>query len=156
MNQASIDQDQILTNLSNQHSWIRLIYMLIYGVMLHVAGLILWLLCGAQFICTLIFGADNQSLRNLTASIIGFVNDALRFVSYNSESRPFPFTGEHQPQGAPEPERAAPADDVTGDAQTGGETPAAAKVTPAIEPEGQSVDNPDKDAPRGEEPRPNA
>ena len=96
--QQTIDQDQIFENISNQNSWIRLVYMLIYGVMLHVAGAIMWLLCAAQFLCALVLGADNENLRKLSATLIDFINSALRFVSYNTEDRPFPFTGKHYPQ----------------------------------------------------------
>lgn len=91
MNQSSVNQDQILNNLSNQSSWVRLLYMLIYGVMLHLAGMAMWILCTVQFLCTLIFGKDNDSLRRLSASLIDFIQRALQFVSYNSDDKPFPF-----------------------------------------------------------------
>ncbi|AFU98539.1 DUF4389 domain-containing protein [Simiduia agarivorans] len=135
MSNQPIDQDQILENLSNQHTWVRLVYMLIYGVMLHVAGLVMWLLCAVQFLCTLVFGKDNQSLRSLSANIVEFIHQALQFVSYNSESRPFPFTGEHQPHGpAPEAEaKAAPAEAET-------------EPTHAEKTEPQTLDNPAQDA----------
>lgn len=91
MNQTNVSQDQILDNLSNQSNWVRLLYMLIYGVMLHLAGIAMWILCTVQFVCTLIFGKDNDSLRRLAASLIDFIQQALQFVSYNSDDKPFPF-----------------------------------------------------------------
>ncbi len=98
MAQQTIDQEQIFENISNQNSWIRLVYMLIYGIMLHVAGGVMWLLCAVQFLCALIFGTDNDNVRKLSATLIDFINSALRFVSYNTEERPFPFAGKHDPR----------------------------------------------------------
>lgn len=135
MSNQPIDQDQILENLSNQHTWVRLVYMLIYGVMLHVAGLVMWLLCAVQFLCTLVFGRDNASLRSLCANIVEFIHQALQFVSYNSESRPFPFTGEHQPHG-PAPK------EPTGNASE----PADGDEPQAEMTEAQSLDNTAQDA----------
>ena len=69
MNQANISQEQVIENLSNKNNWVRLVYMLIYGVALHIAGIIMWLLCTLQFIITMIFGQDNENLRKMAATI---------------------------------------------------------------------------------------
>ncbi|UTA46949.1 DUF4389 domain-containing protein [Simiduia sp. 21SJ11W-1] len=82
-------------NLTNQDTWFRLIYMLIYGIMLHFAGVAMWILCGVQFIFTLIFGEDNKNVRDMCATLRNYIHEALAFVSYNSEHKPFPFNGQN-------------------------------------------------------------
>lgn len=104
MNRQTIDQDQIFTHLSNQRSWMRLVYMLVYGIILHIAGAILWIVCSVQFIFTVITGQDNGNLRNMAATLIKFVNDALRYVSYNSDEKPFPFANQEHGQEHPKDE----------------------------------------------------
>ena len=94
MNQANISQEQVIENLSNKNNWVRLVYMLIYGVALHIAGIIMWLLCTVQFIITMIFGQDNENLRKMAATITEYIHQALHFVSYNSDDKPFPFAKE--------------------------------------------------------------
>jgi hypothetical protein len=94
MTQSS--QDQTLQNLTNQQTWIRLVYMLIYGVILHLCGILMWILCGVQFIFTLIFGQDNQNVRDMCTKVTQYIHEALAFVSYNSERKPFPFNNEGQ------------------------------------------------------------
>jgi cytoskeletal protein RodZ len=93
-------QDQIWQNLSHQDTWVRLIYMLIYGVILHIAGALMWILCSVQFIFTLIFGKDNQNVREMCANISQYIGEALAFVSFNSNHKPFPFnSGTQKTQG---------------------------------------------------------
>ncbi|HEX7027049.1 MAG TPA: DUF4389 domain-containing protein [Gammaproteobacteria bacterium] len=91
MNAQTINQEQFRTNVTNSRHWIRLIYMLIFAALLHLAGLVMWVLCALQFIFSLLTGKDNGNLRSLGSSIATFVHQALDYVSYNTESKPFPF-----------------------------------------------------------------
>ncbi|MBB3167638.1 DUF4389 domain-containing protein [Simiduia aestuariiviva] len=89
MNQPS--QDQIFANMTNGPTWIRLVYMVIYGIILHLAGMLMWILCSVQFIFTLLFGQDNENIRKMCATITQYIQEALTFVSYNGDAKPFPF-----------------------------------------------------------------
>lgn len=85
------DQDRLRSNIANSRTWTRLAYMLIFALLLHLAGLVMWVLCTLQFLFSLFTGKDNDNLRSLGASIAVFVHQALDFVSYNTEQKPFPF-----------------------------------------------------------------
>jgi hypothetical protein len=91
MNTQSVNHDEFRSNVTNSRSWMRLVYMLIFAVLLHLAGLVMWVLCALQFLFALWTGRDNANLRSLGGSIAVFVHEALDFVSYNSEQKPFPF-----------------------------------------------------------------
>lgn len=91
MNTQSVNHEEFRSNVTNSRSWIRLVYMLIFGILLHLAGLVMWVLCALQFLFALLTGRDNANLRSLGGSISVFVHEALDFVSYNSEQKPFPF-----------------------------------------------------------------
>lgn len=91
MSTQSINQEQFRTNVTNTRNWVRLVYMLIFAVLLHLAGLVMWVLCALQFLSSLLTGKDNDNLRSLGGSIAVFVHQALNFVSYNTEQKPFPF-----------------------------------------------------------------
>jgi hypothetical protein len=77
--------------IPNPRNWIRLVYMLIFALLLHLAGIVMWVLCSLQFLFAFFTGKDNDNLRSLGASIAAFVHQALDFVSYNTEQKPFPF-----------------------------------------------------------------
>ena len=88
--------DELNTNdikssiLSSKH-WIRLVYMLLFALMLHVTSIAMWVLCAMQFLFTLFTGKDNVNLRYLGKSITRFIGQALDFLTYNTEAKPFPF-----------------------------------------------------------------
>lgn len=75
----------------NCSAWKRLAYMALYAVLLHVAGVVMWMVCILQFLFVLGTGSDNTQLRTLGSSLAAFTKQALDFVSYNTESKPFPF-----------------------------------------------------------------
>ncbi len=91
---------------SNKHKhWSRLIYMLIFGLLLNLAGAVMWALAALQFLFVITSGKDNAQLRRFGRSLAQFVEQALMYVSYNTETRPFPFAdwpdeGEWTPGGA--------------------------------------------------------
>jgi len=91
MNTETINHEKLKENITSSGNWIRLLYMLLFGVMLHIAGLVMWVLSALQFLFALFTGKDNHNLRSLGGSIAVFVHQGLDFVCYNTEKKPFPF-----------------------------------------------------------------
>ncbi len=92
----------------NKH-WSRLVYMLIFGLLLNLAGAVMWALAALQFLFVITSGKDNVQLRRFGRSLAQFVEQALMYVSYNTETRPFPFAdwpdeGGLMPDGANNPD----------------------------------------------------
>lgn len=86
-----LNMKDIKTSLFSPKHWTRLIYMLLFALMLHVASIAMWVLCAMQFLFSLLTGKDNENLRYLGKSITRFIGQALDFLTYNTETRPFPF-----------------------------------------------------------------
>lgn len=84
--------EQLKTNLLSSKHWLRLLYMLLFALCLQLAGLVMWVLVGLQFLFALVSGQDNPKLRAFGDSLSRYIYDTLQFVSYNSESKPFPFS----------------------------------------------------------------
>ena len=87
----SVD-DNLKSNLTSARHWLRLVFMLLFAVLLQVSIAIMWVLVALQFLFALITGADNDKLRVFGASLSRYIHDSLRFLSYNSEDKPFPFS----------------------------------------------------------------
>lgn len=83
--------NDIKARISSSKHWTRLVYMLLFALMLHVASIAMWVLCAMQFLFSLFTGKDNENLRYLGKSITRFIGQALDFLTYNTETRPFPF-----------------------------------------------------------------
>ena len=80
------------TNLLNADNWIRLLYMLLFGLLLTIARMVIWVVAIVQFLFVLISGEDNTNLRNLGQGVTRWVSQALLFLTFNSDEKPFPFS----------------------------------------------------------------
>jgi len=79
------------SNLKNIDLWIRLLYMLVFGLLLVVARMVIWAVALLQFVLVLVTGKVNDNLRNLGQSTAKWCFQALLFITFNSEAKPFPF-----------------------------------------------------------------
>jgi hypothetical protein len=92
MNVETLNQDQLKTNICNHRHWIRLIYMLLFAVLLNIAGLVMSTVCVLQFIFVIATGRDNLNLRGLGGALGRYIHQTLDFLSFNSYAKPFPFS----------------------------------------------------------------
>lgn len=84
--------DDIVENLKQPSQWFRVAFMVVFAVVLYVVALVLTLLTVAQIFFSLLTGSDNENLRALGKDLTTYVNQILAFLTYNSDSKPFPFT----------------------------------------------------------------
>ena len=88
----SDDIDDVVENIKQGSTWLRILFMLGFCVVLYVVGVVVFVLTLAQALFSVFTGSDNRNLRLLGSSIAEYVSQVLYFVTYNSELRPFPFT----------------------------------------------------------------
>ena len=78
-------------SLTNIDTWIRLAYMVLFALLVMAARLLVSLVVIVQFALVLIFGRDNENLRNLGQGLGKWVYQAIMFLTFNSNDKPFPF-----------------------------------------------------------------
>ncbi|MBT8146187.1 MAG: DUF4389 domain-containing protein [Gammaproteobacteria bacterium] len=83
--------DSVVKNVKRSSTWMRIVYMIGFCVVLYVVSVVIWFLTGAQALFSIFTGSDNRNLRLLGSSLAEYVNQILKFITYNSEIRPFPF-----------------------------------------------------------------
>ena len=86
------DENDMKSNLSSTKQWFRFLYMLIFALVLYAAILVTWVVVAIQFIFTMFTGSDHPSLRKFCAAFSTFVYQIIRFLTYNTEEKPFPFS----------------------------------------------------------------
>lgn len=97
---------QLKSNLTSPKHWVRLVYMVLFAFFLYLAAMVMIALVVVQFIFSLLTGRDNHKLRSFGFTLTTYIQQALLFLSFNSELKPFPFADwpeapvEHEP--APE------------------------------------------------------
>lgn len=110
-----MDNEKLKSNITSSDHWIRLLFMILFAVVLYVAGIVVGVLVLVQFLFALITGSDNTNLRQLGDSLTQYIAQTLRFLTYNSNEKPFPFAD--WPEAAPVAEVVEPEEVVTASAE---------------------------------------
>ena len=71
-------------------------FMVIYGAAINFVVSILIILVAIQFIFYLFTSKTNNQLQSANNWLQGFFNDALNFLSFNTDSKPWPFNDKNE------------------------------------------------------------
>lgn len=85
------NQEQIKNNLKDTNQWIRILYMVLFAIILYFAMMVTGILVVVQALFALITGEDNKNLRELGAGLAKYINQIYLFLTYNDSRKPFPF-----------------------------------------------------------------
>ncbi len=79
-------------NIGRIEVWMRLLYMLLFGVIYGVAKFLVIAVVVFQFGFVLLSARTNTNLLRFGAQLSHFVYQILLYLSFNTELRPFPFS----------------------------------------------------------------
>jgi len=82
---------ELKENVKDTKAWIRLLFMLLFGIIYSVAEVVLALVVVFQFLCVLFSGSKNEKALLLGGQLSAFVYQVFNYLTYNSEEKPFPF-----------------------------------------------------------------
>ena len=86
-----MDTEELKSNITSGEHWLRLVYMLLFAVLLYVAGMVMGVVIILQFLFALLTGGNNGNLRHFGQVLSLYIYDCLSFLTYNTEQKPFPF-----------------------------------------------------------------
>ena len=89
---SEINKDELL----DLKKWQRLFFMVIYGAAINFVVSILIFLVAIQFIFYLFTSKTNNQLQSANNWLQGFFNDSLNFLSFNTDSKPWPFSDKQE------------------------------------------------------------
>ena len=85
--------DEIVHNLKQPSSWVRLLFMAAFAVVLYIILMpVVIVLTIAQALFSVLKGEPNPNLRYFGLALEEYIGQVVRFLSYNSEHKPFPFS----------------------------------------------------------------
>ncbi|WP_255463387.1 DUF4389 domain-containing protein [Microbulbifer sp. YPW1] len=87
-----MSNEELKHNLTSSNQWMRLLYMVLFAVLLEIAGFVMLAVVIAQFLFAIVSGGANDNLRRLGDQIASYIYQTLQFLIYNSEEKPFPFS----------------------------------------------------------------
>ncbi|MFQ3303654.1 MAG: hypothetical protein ACI9S7_000678 [Candidatus Paceibacteria bacterium] len=91
-------------NLTSEAFWLRLVFMLLSLLLVEIAASILTLLVAGQFLYRLFNESSHHTILQFSNSLGRFILHSYRFLSYQTESKPFPFSDWPEPEDLPQSE----------------------------------------------------
>ena len=84
--------DELKQNLTAAETWLRGLFILLFAFLLVVARVVTGAVVVIQFLFTVFTGRTNENLQYFGAGLAKFIFQALMYLTYNSDSKPFPFS----------------------------------------------------------------
>lgn len=78
-------------NIKQESTWIRGLYMLMFGIFYSLAEVLLFAIVVFQFVLKLVTGENNSRLLKLGQSIATYIYQVIQFLTFNSDYQPYPF-----------------------------------------------------------------
>ena len=83
--------NQLEQNLKRRSTWLRLLFMCIYGLLASLASMVATVVVVLGFLMVLFTGEVNRELRQLGQGIASYLYQIIRYLTFNTDDKPFPF-----------------------------------------------------------------
>lgn len=83
--------EELKENVSDKNTWLRLLFMILFAVVLGLSDLVLLVIVILQFGFVLFSRQKNDELLDFGAQLARFRYHVVRYLTYNTEDRPWPF-----------------------------------------------------------------
>ena len=80
-----------LDSLKDTNQWMRVLYMILFALILYVATAVLLLITVVQAVFALLTGSPNENITKFGGDLSRYIYQITQFWTYNSEEKPFPF-----------------------------------------------------------------
>jgi len=97
---TSDDSGQAEQKLKRRSPWVRLVFMALCVAIFMIARIVFGAVVVFQFVWVLFTAETNKQLTGLGQSLATYTYQIMRYLSFNSEDKPFPFNAEW-PTGSP-------------------------------------------------------
>ncbi|OIO71584.1 MAG: hypothetical protein AUJ57_07010 [Zetaproteobacteria bacterium CG1_02_53_45] len=84
-------RDDLKENVMDTNIWLRLVFMLVFAVVFAATRVVLVVVIAAQFLWVLFTAKRNDKLLSFGSQLATFIYQIYRYLSFNTEKRPFPF-----------------------------------------------------------------
>lgn len=95
--------DESTEYYKDRSTWVRGLFMLLFIALYHVAAVLIGAVAVLQFVWKLISGEVNPRLLSFGEDLGRYFYQIMRFLTFNTEEKPFPFTDWPSAPPAPRP-----------------------------------------------------
>jgi hypothetical protein len=84
-------QRPLEANIKSRSTWLRLFFMIVMAIAFAVSRFVMTVVVIVQFVHVLLTGTVNEPLRSFGQSLATYMFEIVSYLTFNTESRPFPF-----------------------------------------------------------------
>lgn len=85
---------QLEENLKRRSTWLRLLFMIVFIAIYAITRIVFGAVIVFQFFWVLFTAETNRNLTELGQSLATYTYQIMRYLSFNSDDKPFPFDAE--------------------------------------------------------------
>jgi hypothetical protein len=85
------DTVKVEENIKSRKTWLRLLFMCIYGVIISLTAMVGTAIVVLGFLWVLFTGEVNRELRGIGQAIAAYIYEITRYLTFNTDEKPFPF-----------------------------------------------------------------
>lgn len=78
-------------NIKSKDSWVRGLYILLFGLLYSIAEIVLWVIVLFQFGSQIFTARPNARVLEFSRGLTAYIYQILQFVSYRTDQMPYPF-----------------------------------------------------------------
>lgn len=88
---SDVEDDSLEHNVKSRSTWLRLFFMCVMVLLYGVSRVVVAAIVLIQFFTLLFKGTTNEPLKELGQSLATYTYQILRYLTFNTEERPYPF-----------------------------------------------------------------
>lgn len=86
-----MEQEQVKRNISDKNQWLRILYMVLFAVILYLVMMLVTVVVIVQLLFALFTGKPNDDIGDFASDLSQYVYRIVAFLTYTDDRRPFPF-----------------------------------------------------------------
>jgi hypothetical protein len=95
--ESTEDRARLEENVKSRATWMRLLFMIVCSALYALSRLVVFAVVLLQFLWLLFTGAPNERLTAAGQSLATYTYQLVRYLTFNSDVRPFPFDEDWPP-----------------------------------------------------------
>jgi len=84
-------ENGVLDHLKNKETWLRLVFMLLFGIVFQIVKSIVFLVAIVQFLFTLLTGKAHGRIKVLALGLATYLRETTEFLTFVTEQKPYPW-----------------------------------------------------------------
>ena len=87
----TLNEDDLKRHVKDKDTWLRFVYLVLFGVVFYVSVFITFLASGLQFLAKLFSGSSFEGLAEFGDNLATYQGQVTRYLTFASDQKPFPF-----------------------------------------------------------------